>query len=85
MQSALSYYGLIPEGVTTIVSVTTGQPGLFETPLVRYQFHHVKSNFFKGFHLTEKLQSYAESPKLQRAMKFLLRIRAEEIERFEEL
>lgn len=131
MQSALSYYGLIPEGVTTIVSITTGQPGLFETPLGRYQFHHVKSSFFKGFHLTElnngqeaflatpekalldllyltpdgdnlkylhelrlqhleklsseKLQSYAESPKLQRVVKFLLRLRAEEIEGFEEL
>lgn len=131
LQSALSYHGLIPEGVTTIISVTLGRPGIFETPLGRYEFHHLKSNFFKGFYLTEvereqqiflaepekalldllyltphgddpkylrelrlqhlellnveKLQRLADSPKLRRAVDFLLRLRSEEDEGFEEL
>jgi predicted transcriptional regulator of viral defense system len=53
LQSALSYHGLIPEGVTTVTNVTTGRPGVFETALGRFEFRHIKPPFLQGFRMTE--------------------------------
>jgi len=47
-QSALAYYGLIPEHVPAVTSVTTARPGRWDTPLGRYEFRHVKPGFFVG-------------------------------------
>lgn len=52
-QSALAYYGLIPEHVPVVTSVTTARPASFDTPLGRYEFHHVKADLFRGYRLTE--------------------------------
>ncbi len=49
LQSALAYYGLIPEYVPVVTSVTTGRPTLMETPLGRYQFQHIQRDWFVGF------------------------------------
>jgi hypothetical protein len=38
---ALSYYGLIPERVTTITSVTPGRSRVFETPAGRFSYTHI--------------------------------------------
>lgn len=131
LQSALSYHGLIPEGVNTVTSVATNRPATFHTPLGRYEYRHIKAPFLSGFrliglgngqeafvaepekalldlvHLTpggdepaylrelrlqglerlcpEELLRYAASPKLLRAAKCLLRLRAKESEEFEDL
>jgi hypothetical protein len=131
MQSAMSYHGLIPEGVTSVTSVTTGRPMVYETPLGRYEFHHIKPDFLQGFRLTElgnqqaaflavpekalldlvhltprgdemsylhelrlqgteglcpeELLHYSVSPKLRRAVEFLLRSQSNESEGFETL
>jgi hypothetical protein len=53
LQSALAYYGMIPEFVPVVTSVTTQRPGLVETPLGSFLFKHLKSPFFKGFRLLE--------------------------------
>ncbi|MCC7260995.1 MAG: hypothetical protein IT369_00600 [Candidatus Latescibacteria bacterium] len=53
LQSALAYYGMIPEYVPVVTSVTTQRPGLVETPLGSFLFKHLKSPFFKGFRLLE--------------------------------
>lgn len=50
-QSALAYYSLIPEYVPTVVSVTTGRPGHWETPLGHYAFRHIKHDLFYGYDL----------------------------------
>jgi predicted transcriptional regulator of viral defense system len=52
-QSALAYYGLIPEHVAVVVSVTTARPGHWDTPLGRYQFHHVKTGLLWGYRRLE--------------------------------
>lgn len=52
-QSALAYYGIIPEHVPVITSVTTMRPGLWKTPLGIYQFRHIKSGHFAGYRLLE--------------------------------
>ncbi len=48
LQSALSYYGLIPEGVPVTTSVTTSRPGWRNTPLGSQYFQRVQPEFLKG-------------------------------------
>lgn len=49
LQSALAYFGMIPEHVPTVTSVTTQRPARVETPLGRFLFRHIKKNWFKGY------------------------------------
>jgi predicted transcriptional regulator of viral defense system len=49
MQSALGYYGMIPEHVPTVTSVTTQRPENVETPLGLFAFRHIKRNWFHGY------------------------------------
>ncbi|HFD38803.1 MAG TPA: hypothetical protein ENJ31_02975 [Anaerolineae bacterium] len=49
LQSALAYYGLIPEYVPLITSVTTGRPGRRETPLGAFEFRHLKPDLLFGY------------------------------------
>lgn len=53
LQSALSYYGMIPEYVPMTTSVTTGRPEELSTPIGRFQFRHVVSSLFFGFQEVE--------------------------------
>ncbi|MBA4384374.1 MAG: hypothetical protein C0410_06535 [Anaerolinea sp.] len=52
LQSALSYYGLIPEVVNITTSVSTGRPERLETPLGIYNFRHLKTDLLFGYHMT---------------------------------
>lgn len=52
-QSALAYYGLIPEYVPVTTSVTTTRPGCWETALGVYEFSHLQVNLFGGFQRIE--------------------------------
>ena len=56
LQAAMAYYGLIPEHVPAVTSVTTARPGGHDTPLGRYLFRHVKRSMFRG-HLRREVQS----------------------------
>jgi len=49
LESALEYYGLIPEHTPNVVSVTTGRPETLATPLGAYLFRHVKRDLFFGY------------------------------------
>ena len=53
LQSALAFYGLIPETVNIIVSVTTGRPERLETPLGIFEFRHIKSELLFGYEMTD--------------------------------
>jgi predicted transcriptional regulator of viral defense system len=48
-QSALAFYGMIPEHVSSVTSVTTLRPGQWKTPLGIFQFHHLRSTLFFGY------------------------------------
>jgi predicted transcriptional regulator of viral defense system len=48
-QSALAYYGLIPEYTPVVVSVTHHRPAAWETPLGSFAFRHVKLDLFFGY------------------------------------
>ncbi|MDO8671025.1 MAG: hypothetical protein Q7O66_06290 [Dehalococcoidia bacterium] len=51
-ETALAHYGLIPEYVPVVTSVTTARPGCRDTPLGAFQFHHVKMSLMRGYRLT---------------------------------
>lgn len=50
-QSALSYYGLIPESVPVTTSVTTLRPGRWDTAFGSFDFRHIKVSFLWGYRL----------------------------------
>ena len=50
LQSALSYYGMIPEHVAAVTSVTTDRPNTLQNNFGRFIYRHIKPLFFYGFH-----------------------------------
>jgi predicted transcriptional regulator of viral defense system len=51
--SALSWYGMIPEFVPLVTSITAGRPQTIETPLGRFEFRHVSNKYFWGYRQVE--------------------------------
>jgi predicted transcriptional regulator of viral defense system len=51
LESALSYYNLIPEGVFTTVSITTRNTTMFSSPVGRFSYRNVKVQLFFGYRL----------------------------------
>jgi len=49
LEYALSFYGLVPERVTDITCVTTLKTAVFDNPLGRYVYQHIKPEAFRGF------------------------------------
>jgi len=52
LQSALSFYGLIPDVVAVTTSVTAGRPKRMQTPLGSYDFRHIKTELLFSYQLT---------------------------------
>ena len=48
-ERALAWYGLIPESVPVLTSVTTGRPRLIETALGTFQYRHIQQRLFWGY------------------------------------
>jgi len=57
LQSALSWYGLIPEYVPATTIITTGRPQTIETPFGRFEYRHISKNFFWGYQKVELSES----------------------------
>ncbi|MEX2483254.1 MAG: hypothetical protein WED10_01765 [Brumimicrobium sp.] len=49
LESALSYYNIIPEGVYTMTSVSTLKTNKFNTPLGDFDYAHIKNQLFFGY------------------------------------
>lgn len=49
LQSALAFYGLIPEYTPITTSITGGRPGVRRTPLGNYIFRHIQPRLFWGY------------------------------------
>jgi len=65
LHSALAHYDLIPEHVPAVTSVTTGRPGVRQTPLGRYEFRHVKTSWLHGYRLLalgQRQQAFVATP-----------------------
>ncbi len=50
-QSALAYYGLIPDTVQVTLSVTAGRPEHLETPLGVFEFQHLQPRLLRGYRM----------------------------------
>ncbi|MDO9547598.1 MAG: hypothetical protein Q7J65_01360 [Candidatus Marinimicrobia bacterium] len=51
LESALAWYGFIPEGVFQTISCSTLKPQRFETPLGLFGYRHLKRTLFFGYRL----------------------------------
>ncbi|MEI6596156.1 MAG: hypothetical protein WCO28_11385 [Bacteroidota bacterium] len=51
LESALSHYNLIPEGVYTIQNITTRKTILYETAIGSFQYRNIKPAVFFGYHV----------------------------------
>ena len=49
LQSALSFYGMIPDIIQSTVSVTTGRSDSLQTPLGNFEFRHIHKEYFRGY------------------------------------
>ena len=49
MEYALNFYGLIPERVVDITSITTRKTKTFVNDLGSFTYQHIKTNAFRGF------------------------------------
>lgn len=59
LESALSFYGIIPEGVFTVTSISTLKTNAFDTEFNRFTYRNVKLNLFFGYRLiTYQNQSF---------------------------
>lgn len=65
LQSALSHYGLIPEYVPYVTSVTTGRPETISSSIGNFIFRHIKMAWFhsyKTIELGEDQSAFIASP-----------------------
>jgi predicted transcriptional regulator of viral defense system len=65
LQAGLAYYGMIPEHVVTITSITTGRPQKLTNDFGRFWYRHVKNDFFFGFQyrpVTKTQHAYMATP-----------------------
>jgi predicted transcriptional regulator of viral defense system len=53
LQSALAYYGLIPEETRITLSVTTGRPGRWETQLGIFEYRHIQPAWLRGYRMID--------------------------------
>lgn len=49
LESALSYYGLIPEAVADVTSVSTKKTSRFTNPIGRFVYQRIKPDAFRGY------------------------------------
>jgi len=68
LQSALSFYGLIPEVVNITTSVSTGRPELLDTPLGRFEFRHIKTELLTGYQMIELSGQHALVARPEKAL-----------------
>lgn len=53
LESALSWYGFIPEGVFQVTSCSSRKTQSFDTPLGSFSYRHIKPALFFGYHLEQ--------------------------------
>ena len=54
LETALSYYGLIPEGVYSLTSVSTKKTEIFKTPTANFIYRSIKPSVYFGYRLAQQ-------------------------------
>lgn len=65
LQSALTYYGLIPEYTPVTTSITTGRPDKYNTPAGVFSYQHIKKSLFLDYSyikVTEQQSAFVATP-----------------------
>ena len=58
LQSALSWYNLIPEMIAAITSVTSRKTNKFSTPLANFDYHRIKPEIFGFGYVLDDMDAY---------------------------
>lgn len=67
-ETALSYYGLIPEGVYSITSASSKKTTHFKTPIVEFSYRRVKQDHFFGYKLEEQMRQQYKIAEMEKAV-----------------
>jgi predicted transcriptional regulator of viral defense system len=71
-ESALSFYGLIPEGVYSVTSLSTKKTEKWKTPISEFTYRHIKPELFFGYRLAEfRGQKYKIAEKEKAVLDYL--------------
>ncbi|MCB0574465.1 MAG: hypothetical protein KDC61_07855 [Saprospiraceae bacterium] len=77
LEAALSYYGLIPEGVFTMQSISTRKTNTFATPIGHFTYATVKPSWYFGYQMKESGRLYCAIAEPAKALLDLLYLRPE--------
>jgi len=76
LQSALAFFGLIPETVNITVNVTAGRPERLETPLGSFEYRHIQPNLFSGYKMIDLAGQQALVARPEKALLDLVYLQA---------
>jgi len=68
LESALSYYNLIPESVYEITSISTRKTYHFKTSLGEFSFRSIKPQLFFGYHLIKDKKYYIKIAGIEKTL-----------------
>ena len=68
LESALSYYHLIPESVYEITSISTHKTNHFKTSLGEFSFRSIKPALFFGYHLIKDKRYYIKLASIEKTI-----------------
>lgn len=67
-EAALSYYGLIPEGVYSITSASSKKTTRFKTPITEFSYNRIKQSHFFGYKLEEQMGQQYKIAEIEKAV-----------------
>jgi len=85
MESALSYYGLIPEAVYSTISITAKKTNRFNNKFGNFIYHHIKSELFRDYKKLEVEGFYVNIACPEKSVADYLYLKYLNIEGFEEV
>lgn len=68
LESALSYYGFIPEGVFSITAVSSKRKIEFKTPLSLFTYNKIKPSMFFGYKLIRSVENEIKMAEPEKAI-----------------
>jgi predicted transcriptional regulator of viral defense system len=77
MESALNYYGIIPEAVYSIQSVTTLKTCSFSTKVATFNYRTIKKELYFGYHLIKQATATFRMATMEKAVLDFLYLRAD--------
>jgi len=77
LETAFSFYNLIPEGVFMIQSISTRKTNRFENAVGTFSYHNLKNQLFFGYHLLQSGEMTFKMATLEKAILDFLYLRSD--------